>query len=43
MAVQSFFWHDQWCDDAPMRELLPALFVLAMDRDAFVDDYGASI
>jgi len=21
----SFFWHDRWCDDAPLRELFPTL------------------
>ena len=33
-----FLRHDQWCEEAPLREL-PALFVFALDRDASVAYY----
>jgi len=28
--------HDRWCEEPPLRELFPAPFVLALDRDASV-------
>lgn len=34
-----FFWHERWCEEAHLRELFPALFVLALNRDASVADY----
>ena len=33
------FWHDRWCDDAPLRDTFPVLFVLAKNRDASIADY----
>jgi len=24
-----YFWHDRWCDDGPLRDTFPGLFVLA--------------
>jgi len=27
-----YFWHDQWSEEATLRELFPALLVLALDR-----------
>jgi len=34
-----YFWQDRWCDGAPLRDIFPALLVLAVDRDSLVADY----
>jgi len=34
-----YFWHDRWCDDTPLRDMFPSLFVLADNRDASIADY----
>ena len=34
-----YFWHDPWCDDAPLRDTFPGLFVLAENREASIAYY----
>ena len=34
-----FLRHNRWCDEAPLKELLLALFVLRVDRNVSVIDY----
>ena len=34
-----YFWHDRWCDDAPLRDIFLSLFALAENRDASIADY----
>jgi len=33
------FWHDRWCEEGPLRDLFPSLYVLAVNRDASMADY----
>ena len=33
------FWHDRWCEGAPLRDLFPSLFALAENKDATVAEY----
>jgi len=33
------FWHDRWCEESPLRDLFPSLYVLAVNRDASIADY----
>ena len=35
----TYFWHDQWCDGTPLKDIFPALFVTAEDRDASIAYY----
>jgi len=35
-----FFWHDRWCGEVPLKEVYPGLYVLAVDRNASIADYG---
>ena len=34
-----FLRHDRWCNEAPLIELLLALYVLGVDRNVSVIDY----
>ena len=34
-----FFWHDRWCQEGPLRDLFPSLYVLVMNKDATIADY----
>jgi len=36
MGFPSFFWHDQWCDSAPLRKLFLAFFLLAVGKDVSI-------
>ena len=33
-----FFWHDSWCEEGPLQDLFPSLYVLVMNRDATIVD-----
>ena len=34
-----FCGHDHWCGEVPFKEFFPGLYALAVDRNAFVEDY----
>ena len=29
-----FFWDDRWCEEGPLRDLFPSLYVLGVNKDA---------
>ena len=33
------FWHDRWCERAPLRDLFPSLYVFAENKEATVAAY----
>lgn len=34
------FWHDSWCDCGPLKGSFPRLFLLSMQRYAFINQVG---
>ena len=38
-ALTILFWHDRWCEGAPLRDLFPSLYTLAENREATVATY----
>jgi len=34
-----FFWHNRWCQEGPLRDLFPSLYVLTVNRDAITADF----
>lgn len=38
-----FFWHDRWCGDFPLKDLFPRLYVLTVDKNAFVAEYQEQV
>ena len=43
MTLQSFFWHDCWYGDFPLKDLFPRLYVLAVDKNASVAEYWEQV
>ena len=36
-----FFRHDRWCGEIPLKDLLPSLYILAVDKkNASIAEYG---
>jgi len=33
------FWHDRWCQEGPLRDLFPSLYVLVVNIDATIANY----
>ena len=39
MVLPSFFGHNHWCGEVPLKELFLSLYVLAVDRNAPIANY----
>jgi len=39
----NLFWHDHWCGEIPLKDLFPSLYVLAVDKNAFIVDYREQV